>query len=109
MIYKTKIDRGEIIDALLLDSISSTPVTSITDQMYMIGNGKAFLTVQCDNRGKEKGVFCIKHINKTTKYIKINEPKSARFISNACKLRLRAYLQEQAKIEKINQRFEISR
>ena len=109
MIYKTEINRGEIIDAILLDSISSTPVSSITDQMYMIGNGKAFLTVQCDSRGKEKVVFCIKHFKKTTKYIKIDDPKYAKFISNACKLRLQAYLREQAKIEKINQRFEISR
>ncbi len=109
MTYKTSNECGEIIDALLIDNVSSTPVTSVTDQMYLVGEGKAFVTVQCDNKGKEKNVFCIKHIKKTTKYIKIEEPQKAKLISNACKLRLQAFLREQAKINKINQRFEITR
>ena len=109
MSYKTNRERGEIIDAILIDNISSTPVRSITDQMYLVGNGKAFITIQCDNKGKEKYAFCIKHTKKTTRYIKIEEPKAAAFISKACKLRLAAHLREQAKIEKINQRFEITR
>lgn len=109
MTYKTSNECGEIIDALLTDDISSTPVTSITDQMYLIGNGKAFITIQCDTKGKEKQAFCIKHIKKDTKYIKITEHKKAKLISDACKLRLAAFLREQAKIEKINHRFEITR
>lgn len=109
MIYKTSDECGEIIDAVLVDDISSTPVTSITDQMYLIGEGKAFVTIQCDSRGQEKQVFCIKHIKKTTKYIKIDDHKKAKLISDACKLRLAAFLREQAKIEKINHRFEITR
>ena len=109
MIHKTSKECCEIIDALLTDDISSTPVTSITDQMYLIGDGKAFVTVQCDKKGRETMVFCIKHIKNATKYIKIEEPEEAKLVSNACKLRLAAFLREQAKIEKIKHRFETTR
>lgn len=109
MTYKTSKDCGEIIDVLLVDNISSTPITSITDQMYLIGDGKAFITVQCDSRGREKQIFCIKHTKKATKYIKLEEHEKAKLISDACKLRLAAFLREHAKIEKINHRFEITR
>lgn len=106
MEYKTSKDCGEIIDALLVDNVSSTPVSSLTDQMYLVGNGKAFITIQCDNKGEEKHVFCIKYIKKHKKYIKINDAQKAKLISRACKIRLQAFLREQEKIKKINNRFE---
>ena len=106
---KTNIDRGEIIDVILINDIHSTPMTSVTDQMYRIGNGDAFITIQCDRNGKEMSAFCIKHVNKEVKYIKFTKHADAEFISKSCKQRLEAQAREQAKIEKINQRFEINK
>lgn len=116
MEYKTDFDRGAIIDSILVNKILTTPVQSKTDFMYIVGDNEVFITVQCDRHGKETSAFCIRHLKdqkgyvnqsnqNRTKYIKITDPKIAKFINNACKLRLKAQEKEQAKIERFNQRF----
>ena len=116
MEYKTDFDRGAIIDSILVNTILTTPVQSETDFMYIVGDNEVIITVQCDGRGKEISAFCIRHLkcakdythqadSNRTKYIKITDSKIAKFINNACKLRLKAQAKEQAKIERFNQRF----
>ena len=116
MEYKTGFDRGAIIDSILANTILTTPVQSKTDFMYIVGDNEVFITIQCDKHGNEISAFCIRHLKNTngctskstqekTKYIKITNPKIAKFINNACKLRLKGQAKEQAKIDRFNQRF----
>lgn len=110
MNHETNLVRGEIIDSILSNAISTTPVQSKTDYMYMIYNPKtniteASITVQCDKNGKEKSAFCIKHLKNCIDIIKINNPEDAKFVNDACKQRLTAQAKEIAKINRFNQRF----
>ena len=102
---KTNIERGELIDIILTNDIHPTPLTSVTDQMYRVGNDEAFITIQCDINGKEISSFCIKRSKPYSKYIKFADPADAAFVSNACKKRLEAQIKEQEKANKLkNQR-----
>ncbi len=102
---KTNTDRGEIIDTILINDIHSTPIKSLTDQLYRIGENEAYITIQCTILGYPISSSCIKHTKFETKYLKFNDPNDALFISNACKQRLAAQTREQEKIEKFTQRY----
>ena len=112
MEYQTNKYRGEIIDCILANRISTTPVQSTTDFMYIVGNGDVFITIQCDKYGNEKSAFCIKNIKHhatgatlETNYIKFENHEDAKFVNAACKQRIIGQSKEQAKIERFNQRF----
>ena len=112
MEYETNQERGEIIDSILVNTISTTPVQSKTDCMYIIGDGEVFITIQCDRYGNEKSAFCIKHLKnpvtgatKGTSYIRFTNPQDAKFVNAACKQRIVGQTKEQAKIDRFNQRF----
>ena len=89
---------GKVIDIILRNDLK--PRTSITNQMYIVGKGEAFVTVQCDKKGCALSVYC-----KCGKEILMfDDPKDALFISNACKYRLAAQIREQQKTNNFNKR-----
>ena len=52
MPYTTDIQRGGIIDIISSNTISTTPIQSESNSMYIVGEDKAFITVQHDTNKK---------------------------------------------------------
>lgn len=102
---KTDLNRGEIVDIILANDIHPAPYQGVIDQSYRIGENKAFITIHCNKNGDPLYAFCIRHENSDTKYLKFDDPKDAVFVSNACKQRLSAQINEQEKIAHFNHRF----
>lgn len=99
MKLKTASDRGEVIDTILSNTIYSK--TTTTNQMYIVGEDEAFVTVQCDPNGNVLSAYC----KKGYKLLVFTNPEDALFVSNACKQRVAAQIREQQKIESFTKRF----
>jgi hypothetical protein len=109
MPYTTDIQRGGIIDIISSNTISTTPVQSESDSMYIVGEDKAFITVQRDKSKKVSAVFIVKHkktgryfFQKRTEHINIKEPEYASLIYKACELKLAAQKREAQKLATIS-------
>lgn len=103
MEYATKHDRGELIDLISSNEIHPTDIESKTDKMYRIGdkdNSKAFITVQCDEKGHVLSAYCIKHTEQKPKYLKFVDPTDASFVNDVCEQKLKGQINEKTKIER---------
>lgn len=99
MEYETNMDRGTIINLILTNTISSTPVKSDEGAMYTVGEDIIYIMIQFD---RNKNPFFANCINKSgigRKYLVFNNPEDVKFINDSCKKRLQAQEDEKAKIE----------
>ena len=99
MEYETNQKRGEFVNIILSGTIESTPNQSDEGAMYTVDESKIFIMIQY---GKNKNATCVRIIDNSgnsKKYLTFSNPEDAKFIDDACKKRLKAQIDEQAKIE----------
>ena len=99
MEYETNKKRGEFVNIILSNTIESTPNQSDEGAMYTVDGSKIFIMIQYD---KNKNATCVRIIDNSgnsKKYLTFCNPEDAKFMDDACKKRLKAQIDEQAKIE----------